>query len=192
MNIVIVDVKHIIKIWMSYKTRQDFYDVVFIFISPLITRYNEFKASISRQMIVRLIRHRSNPRVLHSSNGLLNVAGIRSTLAWDKIFGFDNFFLSLDRNWLPISLIWFLKRQLYNDVFFVFFSFHSFRSDATQFFRASRRPPLGSVDSEDGNGFADDELQTLLPGTRDTPIDDLSQVRMRRTANKSQQNCTNL
>lgn len=36
--------------------------------------------------------------------------------------------------------------------------------------------PLGSVDSEDGNGLVDDELHTLLPGTREVSADDLSQV----------------
>lgn len=36
--------------------------------------------------------------------------------------------------------------------------------------------PLGSVDSEDGNGLGDDELHTLLPGTREISTDDLSQV----------------
>lgn len=36
--------------------------------------------------------------------------------------------------------------------------------------------PLGSVDSEDGNGIGDDELHTLLPGTREVSADDLSQV----------------
>lgn len=45
----------------------------------------------------------------------------------------------------------------------------------THFIRP-RRLPLGSVDSEDGNGLADDELHTLLPGTREISTDDLSQV----------------
>lgn len=36
--------------------------------------------------------------------------------------------------------------------------------------------PLGSVDSEDGNGLVDDELHTLLPGTREVSADELSQV----------------
>lgn len=36
--------------------------------------------------------------------------------------------------------------------------------------------PLGSVDSEDGNALNDDELHTLLPGTREISADDLSQV----------------
>lgn len=39
-----------------------------------------------------------------------------------------------------------------------------------------RRVPLGSVDSEDGNVLVDDELSTLLPGTREISTDDLSQV----------------
>lgn len=36
--------------------------------------------------------------------------------------------------------------------------------------------PLGSVDSEDGNALVDDELHTLLPGTREISADELSQV----------------
>lgn len=39
-----------------------------------------------------------------------------------------------------------------------------------------RRLPLGSVDSEDCNVLVDDDLQTLLPGTREISTDDLSQV----------------
>lgn len=50
-----------------------------------------------------------------------------------------------------------------------------YRTDAPHFLRP-RRMPLGSVDSEDGNGLVDDELHTLLPGTREVSADDLSQV----------------
>lgn len=50
-----------------------------------------------------------------------------------------------------------------------------YRSDAAHFLRP-RRMPLGSVDSEDGNALVDDELNTLLPGTREVSADDLSQV----------------
>lgn len=49
------------------------------------------------------------------------------------------------------------------------------RHDITNIYRP-RRVPLGSVDSEDGNALADDELHTLLPGTREISTDDLSQV----------------
>lgn len=50
-----------------------------------------------------------------------------------------------------------------------------YRPDSSNFLRP-RRMPLGSVDSEDGNALADDELHTLLPGTREISADDLSQV----------------
>ncbi|XP_055306963.1 protein sprint isoform X2 [Sitodiplosis mosellana] len=51
-----------------------------------------------------------------------------------------------------------------------------FGTDAPHFLRPHRMP-LGSVDSEDGNGLVDDELHTLLPGTREVSADDLSQSR---------------
>lgn len=54
-----------------------------------------------------------------------------------------------------------------------------FRTDAAHLLRP-RRMPLGSVDSEDGNGLGDDELNTLLPGTREVSADDLSQVRTKK------------
>lgn len=49
------------------------------------------------------------------------------------------------------------------------------RADTTHLLRP-KRLPLGSVDSEDGGAFADDEIHTLLPGTRAASNDDLSQV----------------
>lgn len=59
-------------------------------------------------------------------------------------------------------------------VLFIGFFFHC-RTDAPHFLRP-RRMPLGSVDSEDGNALVDDELNNLLPGTREVSADDLSQV----------------
>lgn len=58
---------------------------------------------------------------------------------------------------------------------FCLFYFFTCRSDAAHFLRPHRMP-LGSVDSEDGNALVDDELHTLLPGTREISTDDLSQV----------------
>lgn len=49
------------------------------------------------------------------------------------------------------------------------------RTDTTQLLRP-KRLPLGSVDSEDGGAYADDEIHSLLPGTRAASNDDLSQV----------------
>lgn len=39
----------------------------------------------------------------------------------------------------------------------------------------SRHLHLGCVDSEDGNGL-EEEFNSLLPGTREVSVDDLSQV----------------
>lgn len=83
----------------------------------------------------------------------------------------SNYYLLILQHYIIfVDFLWIANLGYFNWLLFFFYC----RSDATQFLR-SHRMPHGSVDSEDGNAL-DDELNTLLPGTREISADDLSQV----------------
>lgn len=108
----------------------------------------------------------------------------------------DSVYLGLLIENLTVLCIWLVQRNLNIKLYFcaesyllsklfilsatslfmvlIYFLF-IYRADTTHLLR-HKRLPLGSVDSEDGGAFVDDEVHTLLPGTRTASNDDLSQV----------------
>lgn len=83
--------------------------------------------------------------------------------------------LTFDKIGRFILFLFLFKIFFYLSFFYNNFSLFSiFRSESTQ--QRSRRLPLNSIDSEDGIGMGDDDMEALLPNNRGLSGDDLSHV----------------